>query len=159
MRFGPFVFWGPLVFGLIGLFGFFSWGCHEEPPIIIKFEPADAAGAHAPAASKAPTASPDAAAATTERKDASPPTATTTAPKKGAECQTATDCEVVPVECCDCANGGKQQAVSKRAAAQIRADRPNRCKGVMCTMMVSTDPTCGKRADCAAGKCVMVEKK
>jgi hypothetical protein len=29
----------------------------------------------------------------------------------------------------------------------------------MCTMMLSTDPTCGQEADCVNGACVMVPKK
>jgi hypothetical protein len=134
-------------------------GCHEEPPIVIKFEPADMAGAK-PASAAATVA--DAGGAVAKMADAGaavkapmvppgPPTV-----KKGApECKTAADCEVVPVECCSCANGGKQQAVTHKAAAALNKDRPKRCKDIMCTMMVSTDPTCGKRADCVAGQCTM----
>jgi hypothetical protein len=132
-------------------------GCHEEPPIVIKFEPADAGKAAAvpvavgDAAAPVAVARPDAGAA---------PKAESAGAKKGApECKLAADCEVVPTECCDCANGGKQEAASHQKAAELKAGRPKRCKDVMCTMMVSTDPSCGKRADCVEGRCVMVEKK
>jgi hypothetical protein len=129
-------------------------GCHEEPPIVIKFEPADMAGKAAAAATVG-----DAGAATAPAvKPADAGAAVAKAPpaKKGApECKTAADCEVAPVECCDCANGGKQQAVTHAAAALLKKDRPKKCKDTMCTMMVSTDPTCGKRADCVNGQCTM----
>ena len=127
-------------------------GCHEEPPIVIKFEPQDAAAK--PATVSDAAAKPAATDAAVAKVEAPPPK------KKGPpECKTAADCEVVPVECCDCANGGKQQAVTHKMAKQLTADRPKRCKNIMCTMMVSTDPTCGKRSDCVDGQCAMVEKK
>lgn len=131
-------------------------GCHEEPPIVIKFEPADLAGKAAAAATVG-----DAGAATAPAVKPADAGAVAKAPapapaKKGApECKTAADCEVAPVECCDCANGGKQQAVTHAAAAQLKKDRPKKCKDTMCTMMVSTDPTCGKRAACVDGQCTM----
>jgi hypothetical protein len=131
-------------------------GCHEEPPIVIKFEPADLAGKAAAAATVA-----DAGAAAAKPTEAGAVAkAPTPAPaKKGApECKTAADCEVAAVECCDCANGGKQQSVTHAAAAQLKKDREKKCKDTMCTMMVSTDPTCGKRPDCVEGQCTMVQK-
>jgi len=138
-------------------------GCHEEPPIVIKFEPADAA---AKAVTPAPVAVADAAAvaAPVEKRDAGAATAEKPGPKgktkpTAPECKVAADCEVAPVECCSCANGGKQKAVTHKVAAQLEKERPNRCKGIMCTMMVSTDPTCGKRPDCVDGQCTMIDKK
>ena len=46
-------------------------------------------------------------------------------------------------------------------AGQQMADgqRAERCKTTMCTMMLSTDPTCGQRPDCVDGQCVMVPAK
>jgi hypothetical protein len=64
-----------------------------------------------------------------------------------------------PLDCCDCANGGRQHAVPKKQLAKVKAERAKRCKNAMCTMMLSTDPTCGQQADCVAGECVMVPKK
>jgi len=129
-------------------------GCKEEPPIVIKFEPLDAAAVK-------PAATADAAApmiAPTPRV-ADAGVARAPVKKAGApECKTAADCVVLPVECCDCANGGKQHAVSKKVAAATKAARAQKCKTAVCTMMFSTDPTCGMRASCVAGQCAMAKK-
>lgn len=130
---------------------FVAAGCREEPTIVIKFEPNDLAGAKKPAdmstAPKPPVAD---LAVVTEAP----------AKKKGkAECKVAADCVVEPADCCDCANGGKQHAIPKKAAAASKAARAERCKTKMCTMMLSTDPTCGQRPDCVDGQCVMVPAK
>jgi hypothetical protein len=124
-------------------------GCREEPTIVIKFEPNDMTG-HAPAIAKPAvtdlaTAPADLATATVEKKK----------PGAKAECKTAADCVVEPLECCDCANGGKQHAIAKKLAAASKAARAEKCKAKMCTMMLSTDPSCGQRADCVEGQCVM----
>jgi len=127
-------------------------GCREEPTIVIKFEPNDMTGHAATAAKPSDLATApkpaDMAAATVEKKK----------PAK-AECKTAADCVVEPVECCDCANGGKQHAIAKKHAAASKAARAEKCKAKMCTMMLSTDPSCGQRADCVDGQCVMVAPK
>jgi hypothetical protein len=130
-------------------------GCHEEPPIVIKFEPADLTASGTPKAAPhdlAPPAAPP---------DLSPPKAAKAEPPKPAkaECKTKADCVVEPADCCDCANGGKQHAIAKLAAKASKAERDKRCKGTFCTQVFSTDPTCGKAADCKEGQCVLVEKK
>lgn len=127
------------------------FGCREEPTIVIKFEPNDLSGA-------AVTAKPgDMAMAP---KPAAADMAVVAKKKKGPpECKVAADCVVEPVECCDCANGGKQHAVSKKVAAASKKARAAECKAKMCTMMLSTNPTCGMRADCVDGACTMVPKK
>jgi hypothetical protein len=128
-------------------------GCREEPSIVIKFEPNDMTG-HVVAAAKpadlatAPAPADLAAAAVVEKKK----------PAK-AECKTAADCVVEPLECCDCANGGKQHAIPKKLAAASKAARAEKCKTKMCTMMLSTDPSCGQHADCVDGQCVMATPK
>lgn len=125
-----------------------AFGCREEPTIVIKFQPNDLAAAKKPA-DMSPTPPPaDLAVATVEKKKG-----------HAAECKVAADCVVEPVDCCDCANGGKQHAISKKAAAAAKAARTERCKTAMCTMMLSTDPSCGQRADCVDGACVMAAKK
>jgi hypothetical protein len=134
-----------------------SSGCHEEPTIVIKFEPNDLSGVKTSAdLSTLPTTRPAdmtiAAATTTTAKTAAKP-------KAALECKAPTDCVVVPVDCCDCANGGKQRAISKKNVAAVQAERKARCAQTMCTMMMSTDPSCGQRADCVAGACALVKKK
>jgi hypothetical protein len=123
-------------------------GCHEEPTIVIRFEPSDA-DVKPPRSAPTPTPSP------------SPSPSLTGPPSKTAkkECKTAADCVVVPEDCCDCANGGRQQAIPKAKQAAAKASRAAHCKHTMCTMMISTDPSCGMRAECVAGQCQMVKKK
>jgi hypothetical protein len=139
----------------ISLFGL---ACREEPTIVIKFEPNDLAGARKPAdMSLAAAAKPgDLAVATTPTTIEKKPL-----PKKGAaaECKAAADCVLEPVECCDCANGGKQHAIAKKTLAAAKAARAEKCKKQMCTMMLSTDPSCGQRAECVDGQCVMAAAK
>ncbi|HWE30535.1 MAG TPA: hypothetical protein VHB97_21155 [Polyangia bacterium] len=125
-------------------------GCREEPTIVIKFEPNDLAGAAKPADLGTAPKPTDLAVAAAEKKK----------PKgAAAECRVAADCFVEPVDCCDCANGGKQHAIAKKAAAKAKAARAERCKNQVCTMMLSTDPSCGQRADCVDGACVMAAAK
>jgi hypothetical protein len=126
-------------------------GCHEEPTIVIRFEPTDADVKPSPAVV---IASPSPTPATPSPGPAHVP------PVKHAkkECKVDADCAVVPDDCCDCANGGRQQAIPKKQVATHQAERGKRCGKVMCTMMFSTDPTCGMRAACAAGQCTMVKK-
>ena len=145
--------WYPLA-SVIALLLVSAAGCREEPTIVIKFEPNDMTGHPlASAAAKladlatAPTPADMATAAVEKKKPAK------------AECKMAADCVVEPVECCDCANGGKQHAIAKRLAAASKAAHAEKCKAKMCTMMLSTDPSCGQRADCVDGQCVMAAPK
>jgi hypothetical protein len=135
----------------------FAVACREEPTIVIKFEPNDLASAAAPAPKLADLGTRAAAAATPDLGLAKKPV-----PGKktaAAECKVAADCVVEPADCCDCANGGRQHAIPKKQAAASKAARAERCKTAVCTMMMSTDPSCGQRADCVDGACVMVKKE
>jgi hypothetical protein len=122
-------------------------GCHEEPTIVIKFEPNDAALKPVDLAHPADLS---------RAADLAPVRVGTKEAKH--ECKRATDCVLEPLDCCDCANGGRQHAVAKKQLAKIKAERAKRCKNAMCTMMLSTDPTCGQQADCVDGACVMAPK-
>ena len=128
--------------------------CREEPTIVIKFEPNDMVGSVKPrdmTVAAAPATPADLAVAT--------PTSAKKKGKAAVECKVAADCVVEPLDCCDCANGGKQHAIAKKAAAAAKAARAEHCKAQVCTMMLSTDPSCGQRADCVDGACVMVAAK
>jgi hypothetical protein len=122
-------------------------GCHEEPTIVIRFEPTDADVKPSPVVVASPSPTPT-------------PTPAHMAPAKHAkkECKADADCAVVPEDCCDCANGGRQQSIPKKQVAAHQTERGKRCGKVMCTMMFSTDPTCGMRAACVAGQCAMAKK-
>ena len=130
-------------------------GCKEEPTIVIKFEPNDlssvAKAADLGVRRDLATAAPDLGGTTIK-------TAHGPSSKKPAECRVASDCVLEPADCCDCANGGKQHAIPKKLAAESKAAREQRCKNIACTMMMSTDPSCGQRADCVDGVCVMAKK-
>ena len=139
-----------LVFGLALVVGILGAGCHEEPTIIIRFEPTDAdvkpsSSARAPSPTPTPTPT---------------PAPKIVPPVKHAkkECKVDADCEVVPEDCCDCANGGRQQSIPKSHVAAFKKERGKRCGKVMCTMMFSTDPTCGMRAQCLSGQCELKKK-
>ncbi len=67
------------------------------------------------------------------------------------ECNTASDCIAVPVECCDCAHGGKLKAAPKSKAAA------SACADVLCVQMMSSDKTCKLKAACENGHCVLRE--
>jgi hypothetical protein len=130
--------------------------CHEEPPIVIKFEPQDLS-AKKTAVDDAATA-----AATTPPAQADAGTTAAAPPKKeppgkeGAECKSAADCVLVVDGCCDCMNGGRQKAMPKSATPVARDPK---CRGMMCMHMVSHDPTCFGKAECKKGKCELLPGK
>ncbi len=136
-------------------------GCREEPTIVIKFEPNDLAGLAAkPALDLGTKPAARAADLAVVAEEPGPQKKLSQKKQKAAgECKVAADCVVVPSECCDCANGGKQHAIPKKALAAAQAARADKCKAKMCTMMLSTDPSCGQRPDCVDGACVMTKKK
>jgi hypothetical protein len=139
-----------LCFSLAILASFVGAGCHEEPTIVIKFEPNDAAAKPADLARGADLGRP---------ADLAAAKPTAAAGDKKRECKTAADCVLEPSDCCDCANGGQQHAVAKKNLAKLEAERHKRCKTAVCTMMFSTDPSCGQKAECVDGACAMVAKK
>ena len=135
-----------------------SAGCREEPTIVIKFEPNDMGGKVAAAAAgdlataaAAPVAAADL--GTVEKtadKDA--------AKKAGGECKAAADCVVEPPSAATAPTVASSTRSARRQAAAGKAAHAAKCKTTMCTMMLSTDPSCGMRADCVDGACVMVKK-
>jgi hypothetical protein len=64
-------------------------------------------------------------------------------------CTTADDCDLVD-DCCGCNAGGKRIAIRKDSVAGFLASRDQRCGGVMCAQMISTDPTCDAEAICGS---------
>ena len=119
------------------LFGVSACGsCREEPTIVIRFEPSDAAAL--PAATPSPTPSPVVVA-----PPAGPP-----------ECKASAECVAEVEECCDCNHGGRLVAMVKSKALS-KAARAKKCKGTMCAAVLSNDPSCGKKAACVEGRCVL----
>jgi len=64
-------------------------------------------------------------------------------------CTTADDCDLVDA-CCGCNAGGKKFAIRKDAVAGFLASREQRCGGVVCAQMISTDPSCDAEAICGS---------
>lgn len=128
-------------------------GCREEPTIVIKFEPQDLSG-QAPRAATPMAAVVDAGSSAAAKPA---PTATSKAPTAAeiGPCKSDADCVAAPAECCDCNNGGALVAVLKTAAKA----RAARCGDVMCTAMMSTDPSCAQVAACVKGSCALVAPK
>ncbi len=146
---GPFRY--VLVAVVVGLASLAAVGCNscrEEPTIVIRFESSDA--------DIRPSRAPVAVVPSPSPLPLEPPLK-----KATNECKRAKDCVVEPVECCDCANGGRLQAVPREQAAASKTARAAHCAQVMCAMMVSADSSCVKdmRADCIGGACVLVAKK
>jgi hypothetical protein len=74
------------------------------------------------------------------------------APETG--CADDRGCALVDATCCDCNHGGKRIALqTARAGAYTQRD----CSAVMCTQMMSNDPSClaDARARCEGGRCVV----
>jgi hypothetical protein len=130
-----------------------AWGCHEEPTIVIQFQAADLSGARAPdaAAARAPDMAPKAA--------ATPSPASAKLPVEATRCKGHAECVSVPVDCCDCNNGGALHAVAKRWASAHKAERAKRCADTMCTAAMSADASCKQHAACVAAACALVDGK
>jgi hypothetical protein len=141
MRFVPFVMLAIVV-----------GACKQEPTIVIKFEPNDLSGP-AGLAGKS-TAAPATDGGGGGVVHAAPP-----AKPADAECKTAADCAAVDEDCCNCSSGGKRVVMAVQKALAHSTALAKRCKGTVCTAMMSNDPSCTKVADCVEGKCALVEPK
>jgi hypothetical protein len=75
------------------------------------------------------------------------------APANSADCRTDEDCVLVPDECCDCSQGGKQHAIPKKQKDSYEKDRHKRCATTQCMEMMSQDPSCTQHPICGAGIC------
>ena len=64
-------------------------------------------------------------------------------------CTTSDDCDLVDA-CCGCNAGGRKLAIRKDAVAGFLASREQRCGGVMCAQVISTDPSCDAEAICGS---------
>ena len=70
------------------------------------------------------------------------------APAAAVDCKTDADCVLVPDDCCDCSQGGKQRAIPKKEKDSYEKDRKKRCADTACTESVSTDPSCSQTPFC-----------
>lgn len=70
-------------------------------------------------------------------------------------CQKNSDCTLVKENCCSCNAGGKQIAISVRHADKYKKALLDRCADIMCTQVISDDPSCKKKAICSNKKCVL----
>ena len=74
-----------------------------------------------------------------------------------AGCKTDADCVAVIDDCCSCSEGGKQHAIPRKEQAAYEKERRNRCKGTMCTEVMSEDPSCSQKPFCGAGICELTD--
>lgn len=75
-------------------------------------------------------------------------------------CKVDSDCALVPADCCDCSNGGKQKAILARDKATYERARQGRCADTLCAAVVSQDPSCAATsAVCKEGKCSLASSR
>ncbi|MES1209674.1 MAG: hypothetical protein ABUS79_27375 [Pseudomonadota bacterium] len=70
-------------------------------------------------------------------------------------CKTDDDCALVPVDCCDCNEGGAQRAIAKIEQDGYMKARGRRCNGTMCAQAMSQHASCSQRAACRTGACTL----
>jgi hypothetical protein len=123
-------------------------GCEREPAIVVRFDTLDLAGPDAgkpnDASAPAKLANDDAGAVHDAGKRA-----------LGPACKVEAECTLIVDGCCDCANGGKLAPALKREETKLNLAHRAACKDAMCTMMVSTDKSCGSRPACVDGHCAL----
>jgi hypothetical protein len=123
-------------------------GCEREPAIVVRFDARDLAG---PDAGKPKDAS---APIKLANDDAGVVHDASKLPL-GPACKVEADCTLIVDGCCDCANGGKLAPALKRDETKLTKAHQAACKNTMCTMMVSTDKSCGSRPACVDGHCAL----
>jgi hypothetical protein len=77
------------------------------------------------------------------------------APASNVDCKKDADCVLVPDDCCDCSQGGKQHAIPKKQKDAYEKDRHKRCATTQCMEMISQDLSCTQHPFCGAGICEM----
>lgn len=70
-------------------------------------------------------------------------------------CSKDDDCIIFKVDCCDCNQGGKHQAIPKSQLEEQTSKLLVDCEEVVCLQMISQDPSCKQKAGCKSGKCVL----
>jgi|SRR5580704_2414259 hypothetical protein len=69
------------------------------------------------------------------------------------ECSTDDDCTEITQGCCSCREGGKNMAIGKKSAKKY--ERLQNCQDIMCAQVISNDETCGQKAHCIEGQCLL----
>jgi hypothetical protein len=71
------------------------------------------------------------------------------------QCKKDQDCVAVPDDCCSCTSGGRLRALPRREKSSYDKGRKKECEGIMCTEVMSQDPSCSQTPVCDAGVCKM----
>ncbi|MFH1445593.1 MAG: hypothetical protein ABIF08_03880 [Nanoarchaeota archaeon] len=71
------------------------------------------------------------------------------------QCDSDSDCISVPDGCCTCSNGGKATSINKALEKQYIDSRHAKCLGIMCPMIISSDPTCFAKPKCIENQCTI----
>jgi hypothetical protein len=75
--------------------------------------------------------------------------------KTAVQCKKDQDCVAVPDDCCSCTSGGRLRALPRREKSSYEKGRKKECEGIMCTEVMSQDPSCSQTPMCDAGLCKM----
>lgn len=70
-------------------------------------------------------------------------------------CTSNADCVLVRAGCCDCNNGGKNEAINRQSEVDRSKEMKPKCEEMMCPTYISIDKSCAKSAIavCKAGIC------
>ncbi len=68
-------------------------------------------------------------------------------------CASDTECISVRGGCCGCNQGGNARAINKAKQSEYEASL--QCTGIVCTQVISTDPSCSATPKCVASKCTL----
>jgi len=73
-------------------------------------------------------------------------------------CITDDDCVKVARGCCNCYQGGKAIALTKKAAQEWEARLATQCREVACPGVISNDPSCFAQPKCVNNQCVLTSE-
>lgn len=71
------------------------------------------------------------------------------------QCKKDQECVAVPDDCCPCTQGGRMRALPRKEKASYEKGRKKECQGIMCTEVMSQDPSCSQTPVCEEGVCKM----
>lgn len=71
------------------------------------------------------------------------------------KCETDSDCIIVTDGCCDCNAMGKATTINNKSLEYWKEENAGKCKGTLCFMAISNDPTCFAKPKCVNNECVL----
>lgn len=71
------------------------------------------------------------------------------------KCEKDEDCVLIKESCCDCNAGGARISVARIHARALLNKRQEECHDKACMQVISSHPSCGKKAACEQGSCAL----